>query len=137
MLEEILDKGEREEMRKTIFKRLACIIAAALAVTCMCALGCSSQQATSQSSSQQSASSTSSSSSSSTKQAATAHTVTIHIGDYNYQVTLEDNKTAQAFAALLPKSLTMSELGGASEFVRKYTLASGGPYCDCGYRRKR
>ena len=31
---------------------------------------------------------------------------------------------------------TMSELGGASEFVRKYTLASGGPYCDCGYRRK-
>ena len=32
---------------------------------------------------------------------------------------------------------TMSELGGTSEFVRKYTLASGGPYCDCGYRRKR
>ena len=32
---------------------------------------------------------------------------------------------------------TMSELGGTSEFVRKYTLASGGPYCDCRYRRKR
>ena len=31
---------------------------------------------------------------------------------------------------------TMSEAGGASEFVREYTLASGGPYCDCGYRRK-
>ena len=31
---------------------------------------------------------------------------------------------------------TMSELGGASVFVRKYTLASGGPYCDCGYRKK-
>ena len=31
---------------------------------------------------------------------------------------------------------TMSEAGGASEFVRKYTLASGGPYCDCGYKRK-
>ncbi len=31
---------------------------------------------------------------------------------------------------------TMSELGGTSEFVREYTLASGGPYCDCGYRRK-
>ena len=31
---------------------------------------------------------------------------------------------------------TMSELGGASDFVREYTLASGGPYCDCGYRRK-
>jgi hypothetical protein len=31
---------------------------------------------------------------------------------------------------------TMSEAGGVSEFVREYTLASGGPYCDCGYRRK-
>ena len=31
---------------------------------------------------------------------------------------------------------TMSALGGASDFVREYTLASGGPYCDCGYRRK-
>ena len=31
---------------------------------------------------------------------------------------------------------TMSELGGASVFVREYTLASGGPYCDCGYKRK-
>jgi hypothetical protein len=31
----------------------------------------------------------------------------------------------------------MSAAGGKSEFVREYTLASGGPYCDCGYRRKR
>ncbi len=31
---------------------------------------------------------------------------------------------------------TMSEAGGASRFERKYTLASGGPYCDCGYRKK-
>ena len=31
---------------------------------------------------------------------------------------------------------TMSELGGASDFVREYTLASGGPYCDCGYKEK-
>ena len=31
---------------------------------------------------------------------------------------------------------TMSEAGGVSEFVREYTLASGGPYCDCGYKRK-
>ena len=30
----------------------------------------------------------------------------------------------------------MTEAGGASEFVREYTLASGGPYCDCGYRKK-
>ena len=32
---------------------------------------------------------------------------------------------------------TMSEAGGADVFVREYTLASGGPYCDCGYLRKR
>ena len=31
---------------------------------------------------------------------------------------------------------TMAEMGGACDFVRKYTLASGGPYCDCGYRKK-
>ena len=30
----------------------------------------------------------------------------------------------------------MSDAGGASRFVRQYTLASGGPYCDCGYKRK-
>lgn len=30
----------------------------------------------------------------------------------------------------------MSELGGASNFVREYTLASGGPYCDCGYKKR-
>ena len=32
---------------------------------------------------------------------------------------------------------TMSEAGGADVFVREYTLASGGPYCDCGYRKRR
>lgn len=31
---------------------------------------------------------------------------------------------------------TMSEAGGTTVFVRKYTLASGGPYCDCGYCKK-
>ncbi len=31
---------------------------------------------------------------------------------------------------------TMSEAGGADIFERRYTLASGGPYCDCGYRKK-
>ena len=31
---------------------------------------------------------------------------------------------------------TMSEAGGADVFVRTYTLASGGPYCDCGYKKK-
>ena len=31
---------------------------------------------------------------------------------------------------------TMSEAGGVTDFVREYTLASGGPYCDCGYKKK-
>ncbi|WP_031552611.1 L-2-amino-thiazoline-4-carboxylic acid hydrolase [Oribacterium sp. FC2011] len=31
---------------------------------------------------------------------------------------------------------TMSDMGGTSKFSRKYTLASGGPYCDCGYKKK-
>ena len=31
---------------------------------------------------------------------------------------------------------TMSEAGGTTNFVREYTLASGGPYCDCGYHKK-
>jgi len=31
---------------------------------------------------------------------------------------------------------TMSEAGGTSSFVREYTLASGGPYRDCGYKKK-
>jgi hypothetical protein len=31
----------------------------------------------------------------------------------------------------------MSDAGGKSQFVREYTLASGGPYCDCGYRKRR
>lgn len=30
---------------------------------------------------------------------------------------------------------TMSEAGGTTAFVREYTLASGGPYCDCGYKK--
>ena len=31
---------------------------------------------------------------------------------------------------------TMAEAGEVTNFVREYTLASGGPYCDCGYHRK-
>ena len=38
--------------------------------------------------------------------------------------------------ALCHLDYTMSEAGGASNFVRQYTLASGGPYCDCGYKKK-
>ena len=38
--------------------------------------------------------------------------------------------------ALCRLDYTMSEAGGRSEFVREHTIASGGPYCDCGYKRK-
>ncbi len=31
---------------------------------------------------------------------------------------------------------TMSEAVGTSDFSREYTLASGGSYCDCGYKKK-
>lgn len=31
----------------------------------------------------------------------------------------------------------MSDAGGVTDFIREYTLASGGPYCDCGYKKKR
>ena len=31
---------------------------------------------------------------------------------------------------------TMSEAGGTSDFLREYTIASGGAYCDCGYKKK-
>ena len=34
------------------------------------------------------------------------------------------------------RRLLMSEAGGVTNFVRQYTLASGGPYCDCGYKKK-
>ena len=38
--------------------------------------------------------------------------------------------------ALCRLDYAMAEAGGASDFVREYTLASGGPYCDCGYKKK-
>lgn len=38
--------------------------------------------------------------------------------------------------ALCHLDYTMSEAGGVTDFVRQYTLASGGSYCDCGYKKK-
>ena len=38
--------------------------------------------------------------------------------------------------AMCALDYAMSEAGGRSVFVRRYTLASGGPYCDCGYKKK-
>ena len=39
--------------------------------------------------------------------------------------------------ALCRLDYTMSEAGGVTDFVRQYTLASGGPYCDCGSKKKK
>lgn len=39
--------------------------------------------------------------------------------------------------ALCHLDFTMSEAGGVTDFVRRYTLASDGPYCDCGYKKKK
>lgn len=39
--------------------------------------------------------------------------------------------------ALCRLDYTMSEAGGTTDFVRENTLAEGGPYCDCGYKKKR
>ena len=30
----------------------------------------------------------------------------------------------------------MTAAGKKADFIRQYTLASGGPYCDCGYKKK-
>ena len=38
--------------------------------------------------------------------------------------------------AMCKLDYTTNEASGTSEFERKYTLASGGPYCDCGYKKK-
>ena len=38
--------------------------------------------------------------------------------------------------ALCHLDYTMSEADGVTDFVRQHTLASGGPYCDCGYKKK-
>ena len=38
--------------------------------------------------------------------------------------------------ALCRLDYTMSEAGGVTDFVRQHTLASGDPYCDCGYKKK-
>lgn len=32
---------------------------------------------------------------------------------------------------------TMSEMEGVTDFVREHTIAAGGGYCDCGYKKKR
>ena len=42
----------------------------------------------------------------------------------------------ELISAMCQFDYTMSEAGGVTNFVREYTLASGGYYCDCGYKKK-
>ena len=42
----------------------------------------------------------------------------------------------EAIPAMCRLDYAMSKAGGADDFVRQHTLASGGPYCDCGYKKK-
>ena len=53
----------------------------------------------------------------------TAKTVTAKLKLYEY------------VPAMCRLDYAMGEAGGVSEFVRKYTLSSGGLYCDCGYKK--
>ena len=38
--------------------------------------------------------------------------------------------------AMCALDYAMTEAGETADFVREFTLASGGPYCDCGYKKK-
>ena len=50
---------------------------------------------------------------------------------------LQDLNLYEYTPAMCQLDFSMSEAGGGSDFVRQYTLASGGPYCDCGYKKKK
>ena len=50
--------------------------------------------------------------------------ITIHIGDTRYTATLDDNPTARAFAALLPMTVTMTEMNGNEKY---YNLSENLP----------
>ena len=47
------------------------------------------------------------------------------------------NRLYDLTPAMCHLDYAMSEAGGVTNFVRQYTLVSGGPYCDCGYQKKR
>ena len=53
---------------------------------------------------------------------------------YVRQYCAEIDEAARNRMELIVRSL--AEQNGVTDFVRQYTLASGGPYCDCGYKKK-
>ena len=49
---------------------------------------------------------------------------------------LKDLGISEVTPAMCALDYAMSEASGADVFTREYTLASGGAYCDCNYRKK-
>lgn len=42
----------------------------------------------------------------------------------------------KAIRAMCRLDYTMAQEGGVTDFIRQYTIESGGKYCDCGYKKK-
>ena len=57
--------------------------------------------------------------------------------DYKVSITTKLKTPRKGIVAIEPEDYTMAEAGGVTDFVRKYTLAEGGPYCDCGYKQRK
>lgn len=51
-------------------------------------------------------------------------------------VLMKESDLYEYVLAMYALDYAMSEVGRASTFIRKYTLAHGGNYCDCGYKKK-
>ena len=49
---------------------------------------------------------------------------------------MRELELSEYIPAMCRLDYTMAEAGGACDFVRACTLASGGPYCDYGYKKK-
>lgn len=50
---------------------------------------------------------------------------------------MEELGIAEIVSAMCRLDYAMCDAGGTMKFARQYTLASGGPYCDCGYKKLR
>ena len=49
---------------------------------------------------------------------------------------MKELELSEAIPAMCRLDYSMAKAGGTCDFIREHTLASGGPYCDCGYKRK-
>ncbi len=48
---------------------------------------------------------------------------------------MKELSISEIVPAMCALDYAMTKAGGTCEFVRQYTLAGGGPYCDCGYKK--